>query len=120
LSAVERQPTGRFGMRPEKRLGELLLENGLLTAEQLEAALAVQRRERRPLGQVLLAEGMVDEKALAGVLSLHFDVPQIDFARARVEKEALAPDFRVVRARAHHPADPRRQGRARSRHRRPG
>jgi type IV pilus assembly protein PilB len=77
-------------MRPEKRLGELLLENGLLTPEQLEAALAVQRRERRPLGQVLLAQGMVDEKALAGVLSLHFDVPQIDFARARVEKEALA------------------------------
>jgi type IV pilus assembly protein PilB len=77
-------------MRPEKRLGELLLENGLLTPEQLETALAVQRRERRPLGQVLLAQGLVDEKALAGVLSLHFDVPQIDFARARVEKEALA------------------------------
>jgi type IV pilus assembly protein PilB len=77
-------------MRPEKRLGELLLENGLLTPEQLETALAVQRRERRPLGQVLLAQGLVDEKALAGVLSLHFDVPQIDFARARVEKDALA------------------------------
>ncbi len=90
MSAVERQPGGRFGMRPVKRLGELLLENGLLTAEQLEAALAVQRRERRPLGQVLLAQGLVDEKALAGVLSLHFDVPQIDFAKARVEKEALA------------------------------
>jgi type IV pilus assembly protein PilB len=77
-------------MRPEKRLGELLLENGLLTPEQLESALSVQRRERRPLGQVLLAQGLVDEKALAGVLSLHFGVPQIDFARARVEKEALA------------------------------
>jgi len=90
VSAVERQPGGRFGMRPEKRLGELLLENALLTPQQLESALAVQRRERRPLGQVLLAQGVVDEKALARVLSLHFDVPQIDFARARVEKEALA------------------------------
>ena len=85
MSAVERQPGGRLGMRPEKRLGELLLENGLLTPEQLEAALSVQRRERRPLGQVLLAQGLVDEKALARVLSLHFGVPQIDFARARVE-----------------------------------
>ena len=36
MSAVERQPAGRFGLRQEKRLGELLLENGLLTAEQLE------------------------------------------------------------------------------------
>src|SRR5207237_9339124 len=90
VSGVEQQPAGRFGLRQEKRLGELLLEHGLLTAEQLETALAEQRRQRRPLGQVLLAQGMVDEKALAGVLSLHFNVPQIDFSRARVEKDALA------------------------------
>jgi type IV pilus assembly protein PilB len=89
VSAVERQPAGRFGLRQEKRLGELFLEHGLLTAEQLESALAEQRQQRRPLGQVLLARGLVDEKALAGVLSLHFNVPQIDFTRARIEKEAL-------------------------------
>jgi len=90
VSAVERQPAGRFGLRQEKRLGELLLENGLLTAEQLEAALAEQKRQRRPLGQILLAQGLVDEKALAGVLSLHFNVPQVDFSRTRIENDALA------------------------------
>jgi len=90
VSAVERQPTGRFGLRQEKRLGELLLESGLLTAEQLEAALAEQKRQRRPLGQIVLAQGLVDEKALAGVLSRHFNVPQVDFSRTRIEKEALA------------------------------
>ena len=90
MSAVERQPGGSFGLRQEKRLGELLLENGLLTAEQLEAALAEQKRQRRPLGQILLGQGLVDEKALAGVLSLHFKVPQVDFSRMRIENEALA------------------------------
>jgi type IV pilus assembly protein PilB len=90
VSAVERQPEGRFAARPEKRLGELLLEHGLLTAEQLESALAAQRLQRRPLGQVLLAQGIVDEKALAGVLSLHFNVPQVDFTRARIDKDALS------------------------------
>ena len=90
MSAVERQPAGRFGLRQEKRLGELLLESGLLTAEQLEAALAEQKRQRRPLGQILLAQGLVDEKALAGVLSLHFNVPQVDFSRTRIESQALA------------------------------
>jgi len=90
VSAVERQPAGRFGLRQEKRLGELLLESGLLTAEQLEAALAEQKRQRRPLGQIVLAQGLVDEKALAGVLSRHFNVPQVDFSRTRIEKEALA------------------------------
>jgi type IV pilus assembly protein PilB len=90
VSAVEPQPSGRFGLRQEKRLGELLLENGLLTPEQLDAALDEQKRARRPLGQVLLSKGLVDEKALAAVLSVHFRVPQVDFTRARVEKEALA------------------------------
>jgi type IV pilus assembly protein PilB len=90
VSAVERQPGGAFGLRQEKRLGELLLDNGLLTPEQLDAALSEQKRQRKPLGQVLLSQGLVDEKALAGVLSEHFRVPQIDLARARVEKDALA------------------------------
>ena len=91
MSAVEREPAPRgAGLRPEKRLGELLVQNGLLTPEQLEAALAEHKRLRVPLGQLLLAQGVVDEKALASVLSVHFNVPQIDFARARIEKEALA------------------------------
>src|SRR5207244_11526189 len=90
MSAVEQQPAGRFGLRQEKRLGELLLEHGLLTAEQLETALAEQRRQRRPLGRVLLAQGMVDEKALAGVLSLYFNVPHIVFSRARIVTYALS------------------------------
>src|SRR5207244_13279897 len=90
MSAVEQQPAGRFGLRQEKRLGELLLEGGLLTAEQLEAALAEQKRQRRPLGQILLAQGLVDEKALAGVLSMHFNVPQVDFCRNQVCYDSLA------------------------------
>ncbi|HEY9289026.1 MAG TPA: GspE/PulE family protein [Candidatus Dormibacteraeota bacterium] len=90
MSAVERQPTSGLGLRQDKRLGELLLENGLLTLEQLDAALGEQRRRRQPLGQVLLAQGLVEEKALARVLSQHFKVPLIDFTRTRVEKDALA------------------------------
>src|SRR5207302_2268105 len=31
-----------------------------------------------------------DEKALAGVLSLHFNVPQVDVSRTRIESQALA------------------------------
>src|ERR1700687_501800 len=89
MSAVERQPEARCAARPENRVGERLLEHGLLTAEQLESALAAQRLQRRPLGQVLLAPGLVDEKALAGALILHFHVPQTDFARARIDRDAL-------------------------------
>ncbi len=91
MSAVEREsPQPSVGPRREKRLGELLVENGLLTEAQLQQGLDEQKRTRLPLGQVLLASGVVDEKALAGVLSLHFKVPLIDFGRARVEKDALS------------------------------
>ncbi len=91
MSAVERDAP-QFGVGPHqvKRLGELLIEHGLLTNDQLQQGLDEQKRSKLPLGQVLLAAGLVDEKALAGVLSLHFNVPLIDFGRARVEKEALA------------------------------
>ena len=86
MSAVEREiPLPGLGPRQGKRLGELLVENGLLTATQLDSALAEQKRTRLPLGPVLLAAGVVDEKALAGVLSVHFNVPLVDFARARFD-----------------------------------
>lgn len=90
MSAVERETVPLPGPRKEKRLGELLVEKGLLTSAQLEAALEEQKRKRLPLGQVVLSQGVVDENALADVLSLHFQVPRIDFAKARVEKDALA------------------------------
>ena len=41
-------------LRQEKRLGELLVERGLLSSEQLASALIEQKRLRRPLGQILL------------------------------------------------------------------
>ena len=54
---------------PQKRLGELLIEAGLLTEEQLTQALGLQRRTRRMLGDVLAEEGMVPGSALVRVLA---------------------------------------------------
>jgi type IV pilus assembly protein PilB len=84
---IERGPAP---LRQEKRLGELLVERGLITTEQLDAALKDQKRLRLPLGQLLLSQGIVAEKPLAAALSVHFRVPQIDFTRARIQQEALA------------------------------
>ena len=91
MSEPERPASGSLGQRAQqRRLGELLRESNLLTDEQLEWALEQQRLKRRPLGQILLEAGLVQEKQLAAVLSLHFKVPQIDFARTRIDKSALA------------------------------
>jgi hypothetical protein len=52
-----------------RRLGELLVEEGFLTEEQLAAALAEQARSGRKLGEVIVASGLLSGPALANVLA---------------------------------------------------
>ena len=51
-----------------KRLGELLLKDGVITEEKLKAALRRQKRTGENLGQILVAEGWVDEVIIARYL----------------------------------------------------
>ncbi len=91
MSVADPLPPNRpFVGHTQRRVGELLLESGLITQEQLDWALEQQKQTRQPLGQVLVAAGHVEEKALAAVLSQHFKVPLIDFSRARIDKAALS------------------------------
>jgi len=54
---------------PQKRLGELLIEAGLLTQEQLDGALTLQKRTGKMLGSVLTSESIVSSSAMVGVLA---------------------------------------------------
>lgn len=53
----------------EKRLGEILLEKGLITREQLEEALALQRESKGLLGEILIAQGFLSPLKLYQVLA---------------------------------------------------
>ena len=68
-------------------LGELLVDRGLLSARQLELALAEQRRTGRRLGEVLVGLGFVSEQALAAMLleqvGLSAQVAAVEPERAR-------------------------------------
>lgn len=55
------------GWRP---LGRLLMETGTLTEAELDEALAEQERTGRRLGEVLIARGALSAQALARVLAL--------------------------------------------------
>jgi type IV pilus assembly protein PilB len=71
---------------PRIRLGELLVRAGLVTAEQLEEALAEQRRNGRRLGSLLVESGLVSETQVTQILSQQLSVPwvslhHIDFSR---------------------------------------
>jgi type IV pilus assembly protein PilB len=54
---------------PQKKLGELLIEAGLLTEEQLDQALSLQKRTGKMLGSVVIGEGMVSGSMLVSVLA---------------------------------------------------
>jgi type IV pilus assembly protein PilB len=52
----------------QRRFGEKLLEAGLLTAEDLEAALAVQQTTGEPLGEIILKQRRVPEEDIVKIL----------------------------------------------------
>jgi len=75
---------------PRKSLGDLLVEMGRITPEQLASALEIQRRENRKLADVLTEQGMVTPEDVATALSLHLNVPIIDLKRHTIQPEALS------------------------------
>ena len=72
-----------------KRLGELLVETGLLSEENLTRALSDQRTRRRRLGDVIIALGLATEEEIAQALSLQLGIPLVDLANTPVEPQAI-------------------------------
>ncbi|MCD6220808.1 MSHA biogenesis protein MshE, partial [bacterium] len=65
-------------MVAKKLLGQMLIEEGVITEEQLKIALAKQRETGHFLGRILVDLGFVDEKTLKRVLSIQHGVEMID------------------------------------------
>lgn len=72
-----------------KRLGDLLIEVGLITKEQLEDALIIQRSSGKKLGEVLNDEGIVSEKQIIEALEFQLGVPHIDISKTSIDVEAV-------------------------------
>jgi len=72
-----------------KRLGELLLEEGLVTREQIEQALETQRRTGQRLGRVLVELGMVSDWQVADVLARHYNFKRAELDKITVPKDVL-------------------------------
>ena len=73
----------------KKSLGEMLIEENLITAEQLDKALELQRKQGGKLSDILVSQGLVKAEELAAVLSVQLNVPLIDLKRHKVQPDAL-------------------------------
>ena len=84
------------------RLGDLLVQNDIITEAQLQQALSAQRASGRKLGYVMIEQGFVTEGQLLNLLSQHLNVPLIDIPQYRVNPEVvkLLPEVQARRHRA--------------------
>ena len=72
-----------------KKLGEMLVEEGIVTAEDVEAALVDQRRRGGRLGRILLERGQLSEGTLLDLLSTQLGVPRIEVSQAVEDPDAV-------------------------------
>lgn len=71
-------------------IGEVLKENGYITQEQLEEALATQRENKdKRLGTVLIEMGFITEKQMLEALGQRLHLEQVELSEVRVDIEAV-------------------------------
>jgi type IV pilus assembly protein PilB len=71
-------------------LGTLLIDEGLVTPETLDTGMALQRETGRPLGRVLVEEGLVEEADLVRALAKHIGIEFVDLNAVTVDPAAAA------------------------------
>jgi MSHA biogenesis protein MshE len=89
--------------RVEKiRLGEVLLQQRLITQEQLIQGLEEQKRSGRRLGRVLVEQGFVTEDGVAQAIARQLSIPYIDLGHYQTKPELVAklPETQARRFRA--------------------
>jgi MSHA biogenesis protein MshE len=89
--------------RQRIRLGDLLVQGGVITSEQRDSALAEQKRSGKKLGHTLITMGLIEEDALLSFLANQLNIPFIDLTRyplsrpvVTIVSETHARRFRVI------------------------
>lgn len=77
-----------FG-RKKVRLGDALVNDGVITTAQLEKALALQKGSGRKLGETLIDTGMVTEEQIAKVLSRQLGYESVDLQNISIPQDIL-------------------------------
>ena len=73
-----------------KQLGDILIEGGLVTQDQLDSAVLEQHRLGRSLGRVLVDQGVLTESQLVASLAEQIGMRFVDLADVPVDGAALA------------------------------
>jgi type IV pilus assembly protein PilB len=79
----------KLGQQMVRRLGDLLVAEGLITADQLRQALGEQKGKADKLGSVLVRQGFLTEEQLIGFLSRQYGIPSITLLNIDIDPDTL-------------------------------
>ena len=71
------------------RLGDCLIQKGLLTEEQLQEALVKQKEDNSKLGETVVALGFVNEADVIDVLVEQLNIEYVDVRRIKIDESAV-------------------------------
>jgi type IV pilus assembly protein PilB len=71
------------------RLGELLVEAQIITREQLEETLGIQKQDGRRIGTLLVEAGLVNETQVTQILSQQLSVPWVSLYHIEFSRQLL-------------------------------
>ncbi len=81
----------RFERTSNKHLGELLIERGVITRLQLDAAIEYQKNNKGVLfGEALISLGNATEEDIAQALTCQYGFPYLPLANYEIDAEILA------------------------------
>lgn len=76
--------------KPIRRVGDLLLEKGVITRDQLDIALSEQQRLGQPLGKTLITMGFISEDAMRDLLGEALEQESVDLNLREGDTDAIA------------------------------
>lgn len=74
--------------RRKVRIGDILINEGILSPEKLDEALAIQKEKKKRLGEILVEEGFITDETMANALC-----HQLGYARADLQNGRIPDDL---------------------------
>jgi type IV pilus assembly protein PilB len=73
----------------KKRIGDMLIDEHVITEEQLQKALPVAREGKKKIGETLIEMGFTNENEIANALAVQLAIPRIELSNVVIPDEVL-------------------------------
>lgn len=76
--------------RKKVRLGDLLVQKGIITEEQLGEALKMQKEKKMMLGEMIVTMGFATQSQINDVLCEHLNIDFVDMREEEPDQQVLS------------------------------